>query len=218
MKQESAVGTAQPVVASMAVDRVESESSWGELQDAATPAAAGGEAGADRSGEEEHKPGRRQFNADDGSNDTDAAIDVTGGEPGGGFAEFSQSEEQQQADGADSGNGEQHGVGGDVVMVSPHGMTSEDGGEEGDDVGQGQEFVPELRNGGGDVSRRPNLGALMTMLVVSLRMQRLVHWVVRKRCLDGLSEENLVDLLSALEVMASQRLSCELQELKSSVL
>lgn len=81
----------------------------------------------------------------------------------------------------------------DVVMVSPRvGRAVSDSGSDLDGGYAAED--------GGGVVRRPNLGALMTMLVVSLRMQRLVHWVVRKRCLDGLSAENLVDLLAALEV------------------
>ncbi|CAM9889984.1 unnamed protein product [Discosporangium mesarthrocarpum] len=44
------------------------------------------------------------------------------------------------------------------------------------------------------------------MLVVSLRMQRLAHWLMRKRCLDGLSEENLMDLLGVLEAAADTAL------------
>lgn len=79
---------------------------------------------------------------------------------------------------------------GDVVMVSPRGGGS----------GDGRSASVDLDGTAGGVMRHPNLGALMTMLVVSLRMQRLVHWVVRKRCLDGLSANNLVDLLAALEV------------------
>ena len=89
----------------------------------------------------------------------------------------------------------------DVVMVSPRGGRAVS--DSGSDYEGGSAAA-----GGGGVARRPNLGALMTMLVVSLRMQRLVHWVVRKRCLDGLSAENLVDLLAALEV---RRESCEVR-------
>lgn len=85
-------------------------------------------------------------------------------------------------------------VGGDGVMVSPVDNASEDG--NGDAMGaQGVAFDGAVGGEGG-----PNLRGLMTMLVVSIRMQRLVHWVVRRRCLDGLSEENLVGLLGALEV------------------
>lgn len=85
----------------------------------------------------------------------------------------------------------------DVVMVSPSDgravSDSESGNGDGNDGNAAGADV-------GAITRRPNLRALMTMLVVSLRMQRLVHWVVRKRCLDGLSTGNLVDLLAALEV------------------
>lgn len=86
-------------------------------------------------------------------------------------------------------------MGGDVVMVSPrpsHYGGGSEAGTEGDGDGEGA---------GSDVERGPNLNALMTMLVVSVRMQRLVHWVVRRRCLDGLSEENMIDLLEVLEVI-----------------
>lgn len=83
-------------------------------------------------------------------------------------------------------------------QVSDGGFDARGGGGGGDEGEVGSEDGYE---GDGGAERRPNLRALMTMLVVSLRMQRLVHWVVRKRCLDGLSEENLIDLLAALEVM-----------------
>lgn len=93
----------------------------------------------------------------------------------------------------------------DVVMVSPSGggRGASDGGEPGNGEGSDGGAVGAVEAAAADagaITRRPNLGALMTMLVVSLRMQRLVHWVVRKRCLDGLSGGNLVDLLAALEV------------------
>lgn len=94
----------------------------------------------------------------------------------------------------------------DVVMVSPSGgramsdgETGNGGADDGSTVGSTEEDEGAAADVGA-VTRSPNLGALMTMLVVSLRMQRLVHWVVRKRCLDGLSGGNLVDLLAALEV------------------
>lgn len=183
----------------------ESESSWGELQDA---------------GGEEEEDGEEKADADGDGGGGDA-------EPAHGSAEPAASAEEKQddtsplgVDGIAAGAGEEglareagaavtvaaadHTVGGDVVMVSPRGRASENGLEAvgGAGRGEGEEEVEDGHGAaGGDVGRRPNLGALMTMLVVSLRMQRLVHWVVRKRCLDGLSEENLIDLLAALEVM-----------------
>ena len=171
--------------AAAAGPQAESESSWGELQDA-------GDAD-DASGDE----------SDDDS-DNDSADSANGGDT-------AEPANAVNADGdgdtaGDTANGNKHEaamaepdvvaavdntVGGDVVMVSPRDRVSVSENGLGDWVAE---------PGGAGEGRRPNLRALMTMLVVSLRMQRLVHWVVRKRCLDGLTEENLMDLLAALEV------------------
>lgn len=208
--------TGQAAGTAISVERAESESSWGEVQSAAHAAAAAtaggtgeggdrpnsGNIGGDATAGEESKGERdsRQSNNDAGAAST--------GDRGGASAA---SVERRQSELVDASGAEQNQVGGDVVMVSPvgHDVASDDGGE-GAGGGSGQNSALESRGfGGGDVSRRPNLGALMTMLVVSLRMQRLVHWVVRKRCLDGLSEENLMDLLSALEVRVAKTLSLD---------
>lgn len=152
----------------------DSESSWGELQEAD---------GGDGNGNEEQKEGEGHANANgaaDGGVNGDNSDAVA--EEAGAVAEA----EAKTVDNTDEG---------DVVMVSPRDRVSENGQEGGGDWG-GEP------TGAGE-GRRPNLRALMTMLVVSLRMQRLVHWVVRKRCLDGLTEENLMDLLAALEVKAT---------------
>lgn len=158
--------------------RPDSESSWGELQ-----AAEGGEDNEN----EDQKEGDEHINANgdaaaaaDGLNDghNEAVVEEAGAVVA-------------EADPKTVDNT----VGGDVVMVSPRDRVSENGQEGGGDW--------EAEPAGGGEGRRPNLRALMTMLVVSLRMQRLVHWVVRKRCLDGLTEENLMDLLAALEVKAT---------------
>lgn len=206
----------------ISVERAESESSWGEVQSAAPATTAAGAAagtggggerpnsgnmGRDATGGEESKGDRysRQSNNDavagDASNRDDAGA-ASARERGGASAA---SVERQQSELVNAHGAEQNHVGGDVVMVSPvgHDAASDDGGE---GAGEQNSTLDSRGFGGGDVSRRPNLGALMTMLVVSLRMQRLVHWVVRKRCLDGLSEENLMDLLSALEVMIAKAL------------
>lgn len=196
----------------------ESESSWGELQDAGD------------GNEDKHVDG----NDKQDSNDNEAAAKEDSGEGKvDGEAQEQKGSESDGARGEDfeqlregksssagfvEASGDQHAVGGDVVMVSPLGQGSDDEGEgeavqepeQEQELNQEDDMDVDENGGSGEVEtgsggaigmgRRPNLGALMTMLVVSLRMQRLVHWVVRKRCLDGLTEENLVDLLSALEV------------------
>lgn len=226
--QEAADDSAEPAAASNA--RPESESSWGELQDA-------GDAKDDEKDVEgAGKEGDEHGDEDDGG--ADEELDVGDGDDGkadGDDEEAGRAEEGKldvAEDGPEplreaenggagfvEGGGDQHTVGGDAVMVSPLGQGSDEEEEEEEEEhgrGEGEDQAVEKgdekgQDGGADdvpggvatgVARRPNLGALMTMLVVSLRMQRLVHWVVRKRCLDGLSEENLVDLLSALEVRA----------------
>lgn len=175
--QEEVHGTAKPSTLPAVRESAESESSWGELQDAG---GSGGE-------EEEVK----DF--------AESSVDAAEPSGAGGNDEASKEAVGGVIDGVVDGRRQEdlavdasvdHTVGGDAVMVYPRDEVSENG-------------VPSGGVGSTDgmgVGRRPNLGALMTMLVVSLRMQRLVHWVVRKRCLDGLSEENLIDLLSALEV------------------
>lgn len=216
-EQEAIGDSADPAVA---IDRPESESSWGELQDATNGEEQSPVDNGNVNGNEEQKGDaeRTVAEGDNGQDVTDypEAYDsaAVGGQEGGaagvgaGFADVARQDAQEQRLLEDEGSTDQQHVGGDVVMVSPlgHGPSQDGDGEDRQEV-EGQAFALEL---GGSASggtadtvgvRRPNLGALMTMLVVSLRMQRLVHWVVRKRCLDGLSEENLIDLLSALEVM-----------------
>lgn len=193
----------------------ESESSWGELQ-----AAGGGEeeGEGEENGAEASEGGRNPGAGDGERRDSTQERDQLA-QP----QHQQQQQELQEAGGvADGDNGgvtqetvatsADNMVGGDVVMVSPLDQVSDGGfdaggagggggGGGGGDEGSENGYGEEEEEGGVEVERRPNLRALMTMLVVSLRMQRLVHWVVRKRCLDGLSEENLVDLLAALEVM-----------------
>eukprot|EP00752_Nemacystus_decipiens_P007866 g7027.t2 len=202
-----------------------SESSWGELQDAGAEAAAEeGAATVAADGAEEGDVGRAEASAGvgvdaGGAAESTAAAEERGASREGGMEEEEQEgglgSAQQQAgreEGATPGNDQEGGRelvadgstsapasppadDSDVVMVSPGGGRAVS--DSGSDYEAGS--VAAAAGGGGGVARRPNLGALMTMLVVSLRMQRLVHWVVRKRCLDGLSAENLVDLLAALE-------------------
>lgn len=199
-----------------------SESSWGELQ-AAGGEDEGGEGGGAGGAEASEGGENSNSGAGDGEpRDSNQEMNQLAGQ------QQQQQQELQETDGVSGGDSggvareteataADNMVGGDVVMVSPLDQNSDGGfdageggrggggggGGEGGDRGSENGYGEGEGDGEVEVERRPNLRALMTMLVVSLRMQRLVHWVVRKRCLDGLSEENLVDLLAALEVMKS---------------
>jgi len=142
--------------------------------------------------EEHQQEGEGEGEEEEEEAETAAAEKCTPGE-----AEVSTTADAAVGMVVDDGDGDGDG---DVVMVSPRGGRAASDSESDYDGGD----AAAAGAGGGAITRRPNLGALMTMLVVSLRMQRLVHWVVRKRCLDGLSAENLMDLLAALEVRNSE--------------
>ncbi|CAM9361842.1 unnamed protein product [Ectocarpus sp. 13 AM-2016] len=170
--------------------REESESSWGELQDARVDGGGAAESsdvpgavGNDETNAEKTEGGAADSEGQKGEGPGPEEGDGDEKKRGGVVPEAElETPPPAAAEGAVVDDG-------DVVMVSPRGGGS----------GDGSSASVDFDGATGGVTRHPNLRALMTMLVVSLRMQRLVHWVVRKRCLDGLSANNLVDLLAALE-------------------